>query len=85
MIKLLQFGASYCSPCKRVSKIMDELEEDGYSVQYIDVDDNQFLANEYSIKSVPVVVIEVRGEPMEYICGLHSKAEYIEAIKRWDK
>lgn len=83
MIKLLQFGADYCAPCKRVKKIMDELRENGYSVQYIDVDDNQFLANEYSIKSVPTVVIEVRSEPVEYIHGLHSKAEYIEAIERW--
>ena len=58
MIKLLDFYATSCGPCKMLSPIIDELSEDrSLEVVKIDIDKNEDLVKEFGIMSVPTIVL----------------------------
>ena len=53
MKKFLYFSAPWCGPCKQLGPIMEELNEEGYTVQKIDVDSNPEIIQSFGIKNVP--------------------------------
>ena len=58
MIKLLDFYATWCGPCKMLSPIIDELSEDrSLEVVKIDIDKNEDLVKEFGIMSAPTIVL----------------------------
>ena len=58
MIKLLDFYATWCGPCKMLSPIIDDLSEDmSLEVVKIDIDKNEDLVKEFGIMSVPTIVL----------------------------
>ena len=50
------FSATWCGPCKAFKPVMQEVANDGYSVEFIDVDQSQDTATKYGIRSVPLSV-----------------------------
>ena len=46
----------------------------------IDIDENEELANEYNIMSVPTVIIFKNNENVEEIIGLNNKSKYTRAL-----
>jgi len=55
------FTATWCGPCKVFKPVMTEIASEGHSVQFIDVDEQQNLAQQYGVRSIPSVVIEENG------------------------
>ena len=55
------FTATWCGPCKAFKPVMNEIKSEGYSIEIIDLDSNQALANQYNVRSVPTTVIEEKG------------------------
>lgn len=84
-VELLYFKAEWCGPCKQQGPIVEELaDEYNIGARGIDVDENMELANEYTIRSVPTLVLEEDGTPVERFGGFTSKndvATVIESIK----
>jgi len=78
MKKLLYFSAEWCSPCKMVGPIMEELKTEGYNVQKIDVDSNQELSQQFGIRNIPTVVLTVDGVDSGRKVGANPKAMYID-------
>ena len=56
MNKLLYFTAVWCGPCKALGPTIDKLAGQGLPVQKIDVDNNQELSTQYSVRSVPTLI-----------------------------
>ena len=56
--------ATWCGPCKMLSPILDEISEEISTTKFykIDVDDNQDVAREYNVMSIPTVLIFENGE-----------------------
>jgi len=52
------FSATWCGPCKQFKPIMEEIANEGYSVMFIDVDEEENTATKYLVRSLPTVVIE---------------------------
>ena len=80
---LVDFYASWCMPCKMLSPIIEEIAkeyEGKVVVCKIDIDENEELANEYNIMSVPTVIIFKNNENVEEIIGLNNKSKYIRAL-----
>ena len=71
------FTATWCGPCKAFKPVMNEVAGEGYSIQFIDVDENQSLASQYGVRSVPTTVIEENGVEVDRFVGALSK----EAVK----
>ena len=70
MKKILYFSASWCGPCKQMAPIVTKLQSEGLSINKIDVDNNQKLSTEYSIRSIPAfVLIDSNGNELKRLAG----------------
>lgn len=80
---MVDFNATWCGPCKRISPILDELsnEYEGKIVIYkVDVDKNPEVAKAFGISSIPAILyIPMDNEPSMTI-GSRDKAKFISEI-----
>ena len=74
------FSATWCGPCKVFKPVMTEIKNDGYHVEFIDIDSLSDLANKYNVRSVPTVVIEDGGREVDRIVGSVSKQQVINKL-----
>lgn len=76
---IVDFTASWCGPCQRISPILEELakEYDGRLVIYkVDIDKNRDLANAFNISSIPAIMyIPLDGEPVMTV-GARDKGKF---------
>ena len=80
---LVDFYASWCMPCKMLSPVIEEIAkeyEGKVVVCKVDIDENEELANEYNIMSVPTVIIFKNNENVEEIIGLNNKSKYTRVL-----
>ena len=67
------FTATWCGPCKAFKPVMNEVAGEGYSIKFIDVDENQSLASKYGVRSVPTTIIEEKGIEVDRFVGALPK------------
>lgn len=68
MNKLLVFSASWCGPCKAFKPTLLELDQD--RLQYIDIDELPEIRADYSVQSVPtVILVNQDGEELVRLVG----------------
>ncbi len=82
---LIDFYADWCGPCQMMSPVIDEIaeeKEDIIKVGKVNIDENQDLAMEYGVMSIPTMVIFKNGEVENTFVGVRSKSEIINAIER---
>ena len=75
---LVDFWAPWCGPCKAIAPILEELaQEIGDQVQIckVNIDNNSAIANEYSIRAIPTILIFKDGAVAETLVGLTSKED----------
>ena len=79
-VTLKDFYADWCGPCKTQDPILEDLEEEYESVSFekINVDEEQDVANEYQVRSLPTLIIENEDGIVERFVGV-TQAEDIEA------
>ena len=75
------FTASRCGPCKFFKPTKEEIEIEGHSVQFIDVDhDENDLTEKYGIQAVPTTIIEVNGKEISRFTGPKPKQEVLDIL-----
>ena len=74
------FSATWCGPCKAFKPIMNEIAGEGYSIEFIDVDQEQNKATKYAVRSVPTVVIEENGIEVDRFIGSIPKQMILEKL-----
>ena len=79
---LLDFYADWCGPCRMVSPIVDEIaeERDDIVVGKINVDNEQELARDFGILSIPTLVVLKNGEIINKASGARPKAQILELL-----
>ena len=80
---LIDFYADWCGPCRMMGPIIDEIAEenkDSIKVGKINVDENQDLAMEYGVMSIPTIVIIKNGEVSKTFVGVRDKNEILEEL-----
>jgi len=74
------FSATWCGPCKAFKPIMNEIANEGYSVEFIDVDQSQELAAKYGVRSVPTTIIEEGGTEVNRFVGSIPKQQVLQKL-----
>ena len=59
---------------------MNEIVSEGYSVQFIDIDKSPNTATQYSVMSVPTVIIEENGVEVDRFVGAIPKQMVLERL-----
>ena len=57
MKTLYKFSATWCQPCKQLSKVLDEVDTSNYAVIEIDIDNDPVKTASYRVRGVPTLVI----------------------------
>jgi len=74
------FTATWCGPCQSFKPVMNEIASEGYSIEFIDVDQEQNKATKYGVRSVPTVVIEENGIEVDRFVGSIPKQMILEKL-----
>ena len=74
------YSATWCGPCPTFKPIMNEIANEGHSVQFIDIDQQGDLARQYNVRSVPTVVIEQNGSEVNRLIGATTKQVILENL-----
>ena len=76
-VAVVDFNATWCGPCRMLGPVLEELsdEMEGKASFYaVDVDDNQALAVQYGISSIPYVAVFKDGKLVDEQVGFVPKA-----------
>lgn len=80
---LLDFYADWCGPCRMVSPLVDEIAEENPQILVgkINVDDEQELAQEFGVVSIPTLVVMKGGKVVNQIVGARPKAQILSMLE----
>lgn len=80
---LVDFWAPWCNPCKMLGPVIDEIadEVDGKAlVCKVNIDEDQNLAQEYRVMSIPTLLYFKDGKVVNQMVGVRPKEELLEAL-----
>ena len=80
---LVDFWAPWCGPCRMQAPVLEKFAEENPAVKVVkvNVDDNQELAMEHNISSIPTLLVFKNGEAINFAVGLQSKNALEELVK----
>ena len=79
---LLDFWAPWCAPCRMVVPVIEEIvgERPDIKVGKINVDEQPELASEFSIMSIPTLVVMKNGKIVQQVSGARPKNAILEML-----
>ena len=79
---LVDFNADWCGPCKMLKPILEEIaaNNDKIKIVSVNMDNEEELAEEYEVSSIPCLVLFENGKETKRKIGLMSKDDIEEII-----
>ena len=80
---LADFNACWCGPCRALKPMLEELAaaNPAYKIVSIDIDDQDELAEDYDVTSIPCLVVFKNGEEANRSVGLIPKDAIAELVE----
>nr|YP_010338437.1 thioredoxin [Rhodaphanes brevistipitata]UNJ18387.1 thioredoxin [Rhodaphanes brevistipitata] len=85
ILTIVNFWAPWCRPCNLISPIWTEISHDYnglLKIIRINTDKNPTTAMEYSIRSIPTILIFRKGELLTKITGAVPKSTIIQTLEQ---
>lgn len=83
---VIDFWATWCGPCQRLSPIIEELAteyENRAIIGKYNVDDGEDLVATYGIRNIPVLLFIKKGEVVHKMVGAATKSQIQENIEKF--
>jgi thioredoxin 1 len=74
-VVLLDFSASWCGPCRAMAPVVQGIEQAGWPVRHIDVDQEHDLVRRFGVSGVPCYILLVKGHQVGRIDGATTQRE----------
>ena len=82
---LVDFWAPWCGPCRILAPAVEEIANSytgRIKVGKLNVDDNQETTMQYSIRSIPTLILFKNGKALDQIIGAVPKSEIEKMVKK---
>ena len=81
---LLDFFATWCGPCKLLAPVLDQIAEEHPEIKVckVDVDENQELAAQFQVMSIPTLFVIKDGKVTAQAVGARSKKQLLEMMEK---
>ena len=85
-LKLVEFYATWCGPCMRLSPILEEISNSrsSYKIYKLNVDESKKIAKRYFIDTIPAMLIYKDGKLLDKYIGFKTKKEIIEILNKYE-
>ena len=76
---LVDFWASWCGPCRMVIPVVEKIAEEypEYKVVKVNVDEEQELAAQFGVMSIPTLMVVKNGEVVSKSVGAKNKQQIL--------
>lgn len=85
-VVFVDFYADWCGPCKMTAPVIEELSEDekykDIKFVKIDVDQNQGLAGQFGVYSIPTFIAFKKGEIVGQFAGARDKGGFESELQK---
>ncbi len=83
---LVDFWAEWCTPCKIVAPVLEEIAGDHaekLTIAKLNIDENPKTAQAYQVMSIPTMTVYVAGQPVKSIVGAKPKAAILKDLAEY--
>ncbi|HZK84641.1 MAG TPA: thioredoxin [Desulfosporosinus sp.] len=82
-VVLVDFWAPWCSPCRMVAPVVDELADEyvgKITIGKINVDENGPISQQYGVMSIPTLGIFKGGKMVDKVTGFRGKPDLVKML-----